>query len=129
MITPAQAAIMTTKLRMAQSRNISGAGGGGQNSNIAGLPGGNRQVHPGLGGYSMLGPTMNRGGNTMNPMQRTAMAPPKLISGMNVYMNQQQQLHVQQMSQQMQQMPPQQQQQQQQETTSPLQAVLSPPQQ
>ncbi|XP_071715593.1 protein PHYTOCHROME-DEPENDENT LATE-FLOWERING [Rutidosis leptorrhynchoides] len=139
MITPAQAAIMTTKLRMAQSRNILGAAPG-QSSNIPGLTGANRQVHPGSSNYSMLGSTMNRS-NNVNPMQRTAMAPPKLISGMNVYMNpqlqQQQQMNLQQLQQQ-QQMPhqqqvqpqlPHQQQQQQQESTSPLQAVLSPPQQ
>ncbi|KAI3711946.1 hypothetical protein L1987_70495 [Smallanthus sonchifolius] len=143
LITPAQAAIMTTKLRMTQNRNILN-GAGGQSGNMTGLPGpgANRQVHPGSSNYSMLGPSMNRA-NTMNPMQRNAMAPPKLISGMNVYMNQQQQqqqqlpqqqMHVQQ---QQQQMPQQQQQlqqqlphhQQQQESTSPLQAVLSPPQQ
>lgn len=123
LITPAQAAIMTTKLRMAESR-IGGAGG-----QSSALPGANRQVHPGSSSYSMLGPSINRA-NNMNPMQRTAMAPPKLMSGMNVYMNQQQQqqqLHVQQqLPQQLQQLP---QQQQQQESTSPLQAVLSPPQQ
>ncbi|KAI3803321.1 hypothetical protein L1987_31471 [Smallanthus sonchifolius] len=121
-ITPAQAHILTTKLRMAQaqaqSRSILG-GAGGQSGNITGLPGASRQVHPGSSNYSMLGPGMNLA-NNINPMQRTAMAPPKLIFGMNVYMNQQQQMHVQQ-----QQMP----QQQQQESTSPLQAVLSPPQQ
>nr|XP_043624431.1 protein PHYTOCHROME-DEPENDENT LATE-FLOWERING-like [Erigeron canadensis] len=144
LISPAQAALMTTKLRMAHQRNILN-GAGGQTSNIAGLPGANRQVHPGSSNYSMLGPNMNRG-NTMNQMQRTAMAPPKLMQGMNAYMNQQQQqqqqMHVQQQQQQMpqqqQQMPQQQQQipqqlphqqQQQQESTSPLQAVLSPPQQ
>ncbi|KAJ0865434.1 putative transcription factor Spt20 [Helianthus annuus] len=138
-ISPAQAAIMTTKLRMTQNRNMLG-GAAGQSGNITGLTGANRQVHPGSGNYSMLGPNMNRGNNinnmNMNPMQRTNMAPPKLISGMNAYMNpqqQQQQLPQQQMPHQQlpqqQQMPHQQLQQQQQESTSPLQAVLSPPQQ
>ncbi|KAK9060535.1 hypothetical protein SSX86_021239 [Deinandra increscens subsp. villosa] len=143
LISPAQAALMTTRLRMQQNRNMLSAAGG-QSGNITGLPTANRQVQPGSSNYSMLGPTMNRG-NNMNPMQRTAMAPPKLISGMNVYMNQQQQQQQQQlpqqqmyMQQQPQQMPQQQQQfshhhlqqqQQQQESTSPLQAVLSPPQQ
>ncbi|KAK9078386.1 hypothetical protein SSX86_002443 [Deinandra increscens subsp. villosa] len=104
LISQAQANFMNTKLRMVHSRNA------GQSGNISGLPGANRQMHPGSSNYPMLGPGMNRG-NNMNPMQRTAMAPPKLISGMNVYMNQQQLPH------------------QQQESTSPLQAVLSPPQQ
>lgn len=134
LITPAQAALMTTKLRMSQNRNTLG-GAGGQSGNITGLPGVNRQVHPGSGNYSMLGANMNRA--NMNPMQRTTMAPPKLMSGMNAYMNQQpqqqqqmpqQQMHVQQQQHQtpQQQLPhyP-----QQQESTSPLHAVLSPPQQ
>ncbi|KAL8242732.1 hypothetical protein R6Q59_013034 [Mikania micrantha] len=130
LITPAHAA-MLSKIRMSQNRNML-SGIGGQSGNITGLPGANRQVHPGSGNYSMLGPGMNRT-NNMNPMQRTAMAPPKLISCMNTYMNPQQQqlpqqqMHVQQMpNQQLQQLPHQQ---QQQESTSPLQAVLSPPQQ
>ncbi|KAJ0745003.1 putative transcription factor Spt20 [Helianthus annuus] len=139
MITPAQAQMMTAKLRMVQNRSILG-GAQGQSGNITGMPGANRQVLPGSSNYSMLGPGMNRATtNTMNPMQRTAMAPPKLISGMNVYMNQQQQQQQQQqqlphqqqqmhMQQQQQQQLPHQQQQQQ-ESTSPLQAVLSPPQQ
>ncbi|MFS7981095.1 putative transcription factor Spt20 [Helianthus anomalus] len=136
MITPAQAQMMTAKLRMVQNRSILG-GAQGQSGNITGMPGANRQVLPGSSNYPMLGPGMNRATtNTMNPMQRTAMAPPKLISGMNVYMNQQQQQQQQQqlphqqqqmhMQQQQQQLPHQQ---QQQESTSPLQAVLSPPQQ
>ncbi|KAF5733483.1 hypothetical protein HS088_TW17G01027 [Tripterygium wilfordii] len=64
---------------------------------------GARQLHPGSTGLSMLGHPMNRPG--MNPMQRAVlgpMGPPKLMAGMNLYMNQQQ------------------------ETTSPLQAVVSP---
>ncbi|KAK1414213.1 hypothetical protein QVD17_29954 [Tagetes erecta] len=136
-ITPAQAALMTTKLRMSQNRNILG-GAVGQSSNITGLPGVNRQVHPGSSNYSMLGPNMNRA--NMNPLQRTTMAPPKLMSGMNAYMNQQmpQQQQQQQMPQQQMHMQQQQHQMpqhqlphypQQQESTSPLQAVLSPPQQ
>ncbi|XP_076885770.1 protein PHYTOCHROME-DEPENDENT LATE-FLOWERING-like [Bidens hawaiensis] len=150
-ITPVQAQMMNAKLRMVQQNRAMMGGAGGQSGNITGLPGANRQMHPGSSNYSMLGPGMNRA-NNVNPMQRTAMAPPKLMSGMNAYMNQpqqlpnqqqQQQMHVQQQQQpqmthqqqQQQQLPHQhqhqqlQQQQQQQESSSPLQAVLSPPQQ
>ncbi|KAD6794839.1 hypothetical protein E3N88_05735 [Mikania micrantha] len=135
MITPAQAHLMNTKLRMVQQSGNMLGGAGGQSGNIPGLPGANRPVLPGSSNYSMLGPNINRA-NNMNQMQRTAMAPPKLMSGMNAYMNQQQQMaqqlqmHVQQpqqMPQQQQQQLPHQQQQQQQESASPLQAVLSPP--
>lgn len=138
-----QAAIMASKLRMGHNR---GSMLGGPQSSIGGISGG-RQMHPGSASLSMLGQTLNRA--NMSPMQRAAMGPmgpPKLMAGMNHYMNQQQQ------QQQHQQQPPQQQQlqlqqqqqlqqqlqqqqlhqphqlQQQQETTSPLQAVVSPQQ-
>ncbi|KAI7733316.1 hypothetical protein M8C21_000231, partial [Ambrosia artemisiifolia] len=88
-ISPAQAALMTTKLRMTQNRNMLG-GAVGQSGNITGLPGANRQVHPGSSNYSMLGPNMNRA--NMNPMQRTNMAPPKLMSGMNAVLSPPQQV-------------------------------------
>ncbi|KAF3451997.1 hypothetical protein FNV43_RR08093 [Rhamnella rubrinervis] len=127
------AAIMASKLRMAQNRGSMGGISGG------------RQMHPGSASLSMLGQTLNR--TNMNPMQRAAMGPmgpPKLMAGMNLYMNQQQQQQ-QQPQQQQQQLQLQQQQQlqqqlqqqqlhqphqlqQQQETTSPLQAVVSPQQ-
>ncbi|KAL3839244.1 hypothetical protein ACJIZ3_023835 [Penstemon smallii] len=136
--TPEQAALL--KMRYAQSRsNMLGT----PQSNIGGMSGA-RQMHPGSAGLSMLGSALNRG--NINQMQRNAMGamgPPKLMPGMNVYMNQQQQqqqlqqLQLQQQQQQQFQQQQQQQQfqqqqlqqqQQQQETTSPLQAVLSPPQ-
>lgn len=126
-MTPQQAALMASKFRMVQSR-ANMLGSPVQSSGIGGMTGANRQMHPGSSGLSMLGPGLNRTSN-INPMQRTAMAPmgpPKLMSNMNLYMKQQQQqLHLQQ-QQQLQQF---QQQQQQQESTSPLQAVVSPPQQ
>ncbi|KAA8540341.1 hypothetical protein F0562_024740 [Nyssa sinensis] len=133
-LTSAQTALMATKL-MAQNRgNMLGVG----QSSIGGMSGA-RQMHPGSTGLSMLGHTLNR---AMSPMQRTAMGPmgpPKLMPGMNIYMNQQQQqLQLQQQQQlqlqQQQQLQPQQLQQQQQqqlrqqETSSSLQAVVSPPQ-
>ncbi|XP_073271435.1 protein PHYTOCHROME-DEPENDENT LATE-FLOWERING-like [Primulina huaijiensis] len=141
----AQAAFLKAKVQ--NRSNILGS----PQSNIGGIPGA-RQIHPGSAGLSMLGPALNRA--NINQMQRTvmgAMGPPKLMPGMNIYMNQQQQLQLQQQQQiqlqqqqqqqqqlqlqQQQQMQLQQQQQQmqqqqlqlQQETTSPLRAVVSPP--
>ncbi|CAI9766058.1 unnamed protein product [Fraxinus pennsylvanica] len=109
--TSTQAALIA-KARLGQNRsNMLGV----PQASISGMSGG-RQLHPGSAGLSMLGPSLNRA--NINQMQRTAMGPPKLMPGMNPYMNQQ---HQQQQLQQ-------QQQQQQQESTSPLQAVLSPPQ-
>ncbi|KAL8458740.1 hypothetical protein ACS0TY_036303 [Phlomoides rotata] len=103
-----------------------------------------RQTHTTSSGLSML----NRA--NINQMQRAAMGagqmgPPKMMpgAGMNLYTNQQQQqlqqhqfqqqqqLHMQQqqlLQQQQMQQQQMQQQQQQQETSSPLQAVVSPPQ-
>lgn len=139
-LSPAQAALVATKLRMVHNRtNMIG----GSQSSIGGMSGA-RQMHPGSTGLSMLGgPTLNRA--NINPMQRTGMGPmgpPKLMASMNLYMNQQQQQQqqqqlqlqqqqmqqLQQQQQQQQQLQQQQLQQQQQETTSPLQAVVSPPQ-
>ncbi|XP_051135619.1 protein PHYTOCHROME-DEPENDENT LATE-FLOWERING [Andrographis paniculata] len=139
-LTPAQAAFM--KMKMASRSNILG----NSQSGIGGMPGA-RQMHPGSPNLSMLNPALNRA--NLNQMQRTAMGqmgPPKMMPGMNLYMNQQQQQQLQ--TQQQQQLQPQQQQQQQQmqlqqqqqqqlqqqqlqqqqETTSPLQAVVSPQQ-
>ncbi|PHT45852.1 hypothetical protein CQW23_15010 [Capsicum baccatum] len=129
-LTPQQAVLMHTKLRMAQNRsNMLG----NPQSSLGGITG-NRQMHPGSTGLSILG-SLNRA--NMNPMQRPGMGPmgpPKLMAGMNHYMNpqqqQQQQQQIQLQQQQMQQQHIQQQQQlqqQQQETASPLQAVVSPP--
>jgi len=134
-------AAVASKLRMVQNR---GSMLGGPQSSMGGISGG-RQIHPGSASLSMLGQTLNRA--NMNPMQRAAMGtmdPPKLMAGMNLYMNQQQQQHQQQPQQQQLQQQLQQQQlqqqlqqqqlhqphqmQQQQETTSPLQAVVSPQQ-
>ncbi|XP_024972953.1 uncharacterized protein LOC112511526 isoform X2 [Cynara cardunculus var. scolymus] len=106
-LTQAQAAaFMATKLRMAQTKPNVLSGPGGQSSNISGSQAASRHIHPGSTGLSMLGSGFNRG-NDMNPMQRNVMAPPKMMSGMNLYINQQQQLG----------------------STSQSQHVLSPPQQ
>lgn len=130
-----QSAELISKLRLAHSR---GSMLGSPQSSIAGISGA-RQMHPGQAGLSsVLGQTLNRA--NMNTLQRALgpMGPPKLMAGMNIYMNQQQQQHQpsqqQQQQQQMQlqhqlqQQLQQQQQQQQQETSSQLQAVVSPPQ-
>ncbi|KAF5732101.1 hypothetical protein HS088_TW18G00790 [Tripterygium wilfordii] len=105
----AQAAAFMSRLKM---QNRAGMLGGSQ-VGMGGLSGA-RQLHPGSTGLSMLGHPMNRPG--MNPMQRTGlgpMGPPKLMPGMNLYMNQQQQQLQQQL---------------QLETSSPLRAVVSPSQ-
>lgn len=128
-LTHQQAQIMATKLKMASQR--ANMLGGPQSAAIPGMSGA-RQMNPGgASGLSMLGQTLNRA--NINPMQRSGMGPmgpPKLMTGMNLYMNQQQQQFQQQQIQQQQQLQQQLQQQQlqQQETTSPLQAVLSPQQ-
>ncbi|XP_022842611.1 mediator of RNA polymerase II transcription subunit 15a [Olea europaea var. sylvestris] len=131
-LTPAQAAFVAN---LRSDRNRSNMLG--PQASIGGMAGG-RQMNPGSSGLSMLGPSLNRA--NISQIQRTAvgaMGPPKMIQGMNLYTNQQlqQQQHQQQQQQlQLQQMQIQQQQnqqlqqQQQQESTSPLQAVLSPPQ-
>lgn len=135
-LTPAQA--QAYKYRMAQNRGMLGAA---SQSTITGIPGA-RQMHPSSAGLSMLGQTLNRA--SLTPMQRAVvpMGPPKLMPGINPYMNQQQQQQLQQQIQQQQQMQQQQQQQQQPqqqqlqpqqlqqhpETTTPLQAVVSPQQ-
>ncbi|KAF8393662.1 hypothetical protein HHK36_021908 [Tetracentron sinense] len=80
------------------------------------------QMHASSAGLSMLGQTLNRA--YISPLQWTAMAsmgPPKMMSGTNFYINQQQQQQLQIQLQQ-------QQIQQQQHISSPLQAVVSPPQ-
>jgi len=88
----------------------------------------------GVSGLSMLGSNLNRANiNPMQQQQRTAMGPmgpPKLMTSMNLYMNQQQQQQQQQQLQLQQQQIQQQQQQfqQQQQETLPLQTVVSPPQ-
>ncbi|CAA3027246.1 uncharacterized membrane At1g16860-like [Olea europaea subsp. europaea] len=129
-LTPAQAAFVA-KIRLAQNRsNMLGA----PHASISGMAEG-RQLLPGSAGLSMLGPSMNRA--NINQMQRTAMGamgPPKLMPGMDPYMNQQQQQQQQKQQQlqqqqlQLQQPQNHQLQQQQQEFTSPLQTVISPPQ-
>ncbi|KAL2336399.1 hypothetical protein Fmac_010845 [Flemingia macrophylla] len=121
-----------SKLRIVQQNR--GSMLGSPQPNIAGISGG-RQIHSGTG-LSMLG-RANMNAN-MNTLQRPIgpMGPPKLMAGMNLYMNQQQQHQQPQQQQQHQQLQfqqqlqqqLQQQQQQQQETTSQLQAVVSPPQ-
>lgn len=131
---------LISKLRMVQSQNRGNMLGSPQSS-ITGISGA-RQMHPGSASLSMLGQSLNRA--NMSTLQRAAMGPmgpPKLMSGMNLYMNQQQQQHQSQQPQQLQLQQQQQlqlqqqqqqqlqlQQQQQEETTSQLQAVVSPPQ-
>ncbi|KAB5574045.1 hypothetical protein DKX38_001239 [Salix brachista] len=135
-MTPTTAQILKQRINM----NILG----GSQSGIAGMSGA-RQMHPGSAGFSMLGQPLNRA--NMNAMQRSPMGPmgpPKMMAGVNHYMNQQQ-LHLQQQQQlqqlqqqqqqqqQLQQLQPQQHQQllmqqQQQQETSSLQAVVAPSQ-
>ncbi|XP_048139527.1 protein PHYTOCHROME-DEPENDENT LATE-FLOWERING [Rhodamnia argentea] len=151
-LSPAQTALLASKLRLVPPNR---AVLGGTQSGIAGVSGA-RPVHPGSGGLSMLGTGINRANiSQAQHAAMGAMGPPKLM-GMNPYMNQQQspqqqqqpmqlqlqhqqqQMQLQQQQQQLQQQPQQlhlqqqQMQQQQQlhqlETTSPLQAVMSPPQ-
>ncbi|XP_061949434.1 protein PHYTOCHROME-DEPENDENT LATE-FLOWERING [Populus nigra] len=114
---------------------------GGAQSGITGMSGA-RQMHPGSAGFSMLGQPLNR--TNMNVIQRSPMGhmgPPKMMAGMNHYMQQQQLQQQQQQLQQQQQQPqvqqlqqqlqPQQHQQlllQQQQETSSLQAVVAPSQ-
>ncbi|TKY64234.1 hypothetical protein E2542_SST14127 [Spatholobus suberectus] len=117
---PASAEFLS-KIRLAQNR---GSMLGSPQPNIAGISGA-RQMHPATASLSMLGRA------NMNALQRPIgpMGPPKLMGGMNLYVNQQQQQHQQpQQQQQHQQQLQLQQQLQQQETTSQLQAVVSPPQ-
>lgn len=132
-MTSTQADILS-KLRMAQNRgNMLGS----HQSSIAGISGA-RQMHPSSASLSMLGQSLNRA--NMSSLQRAAMnpmGPPKLMAGMNLYMNQQQQQQHQQSQQQQQlqlqqqqqhiqqQLQQQLQQQQQLETSSQLQSVVS----
>lgn len=150
-LTSQQTALLQTRLRMVQQNRL-----GGTQSGIGGVSGA-RPMHPGSTGLSVLGTSINRANmSQMQRAAMGAMGPPKLTA-MNPYMNQQQppqqqqqpmqlqhqqqQMQLQQQQQQLQQQPQQQQQQlqlqqqqmqQQQlhqlETTSPLQAVMSPPQ-
>ncbi|KAL6568319.1 hypothetical protein OROHE_004003 [Orobanche hederae] len=126
-MTPEQAAILKLRMQNRANMNIN-------MNTMLGAPQSSRQMHPGsTAGLSMLGQALSRANLNMGQMQpRTSMGqmgPPKLMpTGMNIYMNQQQQqqlhLHQQMQLQQQHQM----QQHQLQETTSPLQAVVSPPQ-
>ncbi|XP_022964273.1 uncharacterized protein LOC111464340 isoform X1 [Cucurbita moschata] len=119
------------KFRLAQNRGMLGAA---SQSTITGIPGA-RQMHPSSAGLSMLGQALNRAG--MTPMQRAVvpMGPPKLMPGINAYMNHQQQqqlqqqMQQQQQQQQQQQMQLQQQQPQQQQLQQPQQQQLQQPQQ
>lgn len=123
-LTPQQANIMAHKLKMRTGMM------GGPQSSIAGISG-NRQMLPGSAGLSsMLGQNLNR---PNMPLQRTPMGavgpmgPPKLMPGMNLYMNQQQQQQMQLQQQQLQQL--QQQQLQQQQQPQQLQQSQQPQQQ
>ncbi|KAL6496917.1 hypothetical protein OROGR_028846 [Orobanche gracilis] len=124
-MTPEQAAILKLRMQNRANMNIN-------MNTMLGAPQSSRQMHPGTtAGLSMLDQVLSRSNLNMGQMQPHTsmgqMGPPKLmLSGMNIYMNQQQQqqlhLHQQMQLQQQHQM----QQHQQQETTSPLQAVVSP---
>ena len=134
---------MTPAAQMMKQRLNRASMLGGAQSGIVGMSGA-RQMHPGSAGFPMLGQSLNRA--NMNVMQRSPMGPmgpPKIMAGMNHYM-QQQQLQQQQQQQLQQQQPPQLQQlqqqlqpqqhqqlllqQQQQQETSSLQAVVAPSQ-
>ncbi|KAK0598768.1 hypothetical protein LWI29_037829 [Acer saccharum] len=124
-LTPQQAALVAQKFKMRTGMI------GGPQSNIAGMSGPRQQMLPGSAGLSsMLGPNLSRG--NMNPLQRSTMGPmgpmgpPKLMPGINLYMNQQQQqIQLQQMQQQQQQQQLQQQQQQQIQQQQPQQLQQS----
>ncbi|KAL1214448.1 Protein PHYTOCHROME-DEPENDENT LATE-FLOWERING [Cardamine amara subsp. amara] len=153
-LTPHQNALFT-QIRM----GIVNQGGvmGAPQAGISGVSGA-RQMHPSSAGLSMLDQNALNRANLQRVAALGNMGPPKLMSGMNLYMNQQplqqqpqqQQLQHQQQLQQPMSQPPQQlaqspqlaqsqqqqqlqqhdlpQQTQQQATASPLQSVLSPPQ-
>ncbi|CAI0418968.1 unnamed protein product [Linum tenue] len=121
-LTPQQAAYLTTKFRL------------NQRSGVAGMSPGVRQMTlpnaAAAAGISMMSQPMNRTNMGQMQQQRSAMnpmGPPKLMAGMNMFMNQQQQnqqlqLQPQQLQQQLQQQP---------ESTSSLQSlqgVVSPSQ-
>ncbi|KAJ6963255.1 protein PHYTOCHROME-DEPENDENT LATE-FLOWERING [Populus alba x Populus x berolinensis] len=134
---------MTPAAQMMKQRINRASMLGGAQSGIVGMSGA-RQVHPGSAGFPMLGQSLNRA--NMNVMQRSPMGPmgpPKIMAGMNHYMQQQQLQQQQQQQLQQQQQPPQLQQlqqqlqpqqhqqlllQQQQQETSSLQAVVAPSQ-
>ncbi|KAL9263261.1 PHYTOCHROME-DEPENDENT LATE-FLOWERING-like protein [Drosera capensis] len=102
-------AILAQRLRMSRQAMLPGT-----QSLVGGMPGTRQIHHPGAPGLSILG---NRG--SMNTMQRTAMAAPKLMAGagqpsQQQFSQQQQQQLLQQQQQQQQQMQQQQLQQQQQ---------------
>ncbi|KAJ4909438.1 Spt20 family protein [Raphanus sativus] len=144
-LTPQQSAAVFTNLRLANRGGVMGAPQAGM-SGVSGA----RQMHPSSAALSMMDQnTLNRA-NLQRAMGN--MGPPKLMPGMNPYMNQQQLQQQQQQQPQQQQLQhqqqlqqptqsqqqqqqqlqqhelPQQPQQQQQSTASPLQSVLSPPQ-
>ncbi|KAJ0232035.1 Protein PHYTOCHROME-DEPENDENT LATE-FLOWERING [Hirschfeldia incana] len=142
-LTPQQSAAVFTNLRLA---NRGGVMGGASQAGMSGVSGA-RQMHPSSAGLSMMDQNALNRANLQRAMGN--MGPPKLMPGMNPYMNQQQlqqqqqpqqqqlqhqqqqQLQQQAQSQQQQlqhELPQQPQQQQQQQQASPLQSVLSPPQ-
>ncbi|KAE9595880.1 hypothetical protein Lal_00030581 [Lupinus albus] len=123
-ITQSQAELLASRIRMVQNR---GSMLGSPQSSIAGMSGA-RQMHSASAGLSVLGQSTNRA--NIHTLQREIgpMGPPKLMAGMNHYMNQQQQQQNQQQLQLQQHLQQQLQQQQQQETTSQLKAVVSPTQ-
>ncbi|KAK4754054.1 hypothetical protein SAY87_002158 [Trapa incisa] len=112
-LTTAQVAALNIRMIQQNRANILG----GPQSGTGGVPGA-RQMPLGSGGLQVLGPGMNR--PNMGAMQRPVsgtMAPPKMMSGMNIYVNQQQQqLQQQQVPQKL----------NQHETNSPLQSVMLP---
>lgn len=128
-LNPVQAAALK-KIRMMRQNRANMLGG--PQSGIGGVPGA-RQMPLGSAGLSVLGPGTNR--PNMGAMQWSVsgpMAPPKMMAGMGLYVNPQQQQQMQQ-QQQIQQHQHMQLQQQlapqklnQQETNSPLQSVMSP---
>ncbi|XP_033131727.1 protein PHYTOCHROME-DEPENDENT LATE-FLOWERING isoform X1 [Brassica rapa] len=141
---PHQSAAVLANLRLAHRGGVVGAPQAG----LSGMSGA-RQMHPNSAGLSMMDQNILNRATLQRAAAMGNMGPPKLMPGMNMYMNQQQLQQQQQPQQQQFQQQPQlqqlaqsqqqqqqqlqqhelpQQQQQQQSTASPLQSVLSPPQ-
>ncbi|XP_019093621.1 PREDICTED: uncharacterized protein LOC104751088 isoform X1 [Camelina sativa] len=120
-LTPQQNALFT-QIRMNMTR---GGVMGAPQAGISGVSGA-RQMHPSSAGLSMLDQNSLNRANLQRAAAMGNMGPPKLMNGMNMYMNQQQQ---QQLQQQLQQQQLQHQQQLQQPMSQPPQQLAQSPQQ
>ncbi|CAA7052455.1 unnamed protein product [Microthlaspi erraticum] len=125
-LTPHQNAVFSNlRMGMANRGGVMGAPQGG----ISGVSGA-RQMHPSSAGLSMMDQsTLNRAANLQRVAALGNMGPPKLMPGMNLYMNQQQLQQQQQQPQQQQLQQQQQQQQLQQPMSQPLQQLVQSQQQ